>query len=462
MSDSPAAEVDTSTTESEIPPDHTLRITYIDDTDDVPPEVSLDAVRNAIGDLTAMANITVCDAGERTLKHIADAQQYRENVFFLVPPERSTDIDTFADVFGLNILALPTVNPSRSTLTECLFTVISDHPNSQVIISPTAFLQGATSNETVTPATGVPTPYHDVETLVGIPAYNEEASIADIVADAAQHADEVLVVDDASSDNTAEEAVTAGATVVQHGENRGYGGSLNTIFDRAARRDPAHLIIIDGDGQHDPSDIPDSISAQQQTGADIVISSRFETGSETELPIYRRAGLAVVNTLTNLSMGVIRRDSWIRDTQSGFRTYNRHAIQSIDQDDMIGDGMSASTDILYHAHRHDYTIEEIGTTIEYDVEDPSSHSPITHGLTLVMNILRTIERDRPVTSLGIPGFVCSFVGLGLGYWTVSNYLSTGVFSIGLAVSSSFFGLLGVFACFTAIILHSLSTHHPGK
>ena len=141
------------------------------------------------------------------------------------------------------------------------------------------------------------------------------------------------------------------------------------------------------------------------------------------MPFYRRFGLAVVNGLTNLSMGVVRKRSRVRDTQSGFRAYNERAIESLATDSSIGDHMNASTDILYHAHQHDYELEEVGTTINYDVDDASSHHPLSHGLVLVSNILKTVERDRPITSLGIPGFVSAFAGLGFGYWTFSNYIS---------------------------------------
>ena len=165
-----------------------------------------------------------------------------------------------------------------------------------------------------------------------------------------------------------------------------------------------HLVILDGDGQHDASDIPKLVAEQQRSDVDIVIGSRFADGSETEMPFYRRFGLAVVNGLTNLSMGVVRKRSRVRDTQSGFRAYNEQAIESLATDSSIGDHMNASTDILYHAHQHDYEIEEVGTTINYDVDDANSHHPLSHGLVLVSNILKTVERDRPITSLGIPGF----------------------------------------------------------
>lgn len=297
----------------------------------------------------------------------------------------------------------------------------------------------------------------ELEVLVAIPAYNEARTIGSVVESAMRHADDVVVVDDGSSDETVENAQAAGATVIEHGTNKGYGGALKTAFVEAQRAGAAHLVILDGDGQHDPDDIPALIEHQLENDSEIVIGSRFEEGSETELPLYRSIGLRVVNSLTNLSLGVVRKRSRIADTQSGFRAYNRDAIASLATDEGIGNHMGASTDILYHAHQQGYDVSEMGTTIDYQVEDASSQNPLSHGLQLVNNILRTVERERPVTVLGVPGFVSAVIGLGFGYATFSNYISTGVFPLGLALVSVFFTLAGIFAAFTAIILHSLET-----
>ena len=296
-------------------------------------------------------------------------------------------------------------------------------------------------------------------TLIAIPAYNEACSIQDVVTEARQYADGVLVVDDGSEDETAKLAREAGAAVVEHGRNRGYGGSLKTIFEEARRSQVAHLVVLDADGQHDPSDVPRLVERQRESEAEIVIGSRFAEGAKTDAPLYRRAGLFVVNALTNLSLGVVRSRSRVRDTQSGFRAYSSDAVRSLSEDGGIGDHMGASTDILQHAHREGYDIEEVGTTVEYQVENGSNQNPVSHGVTLVMNLLRTIEQQRPVTVLGIPGFVSAFLGLGFGYWTFSTYIQSGVFPLGLAVTSSFFGLAGIFACFTAIILHALNQQY---
>jgi glycosyltransferase involved in cell wall biosynthesis len=294
--------------------------------------------------------------------------------------------------------------------------------------------------------------------LVAIPAYNEASAIGGVVRQAREYADAVLVVDDGSDDDTAERAAEAGALVSEHGRNRGYGAALKTAFGAAQRLDTAHLVVIDGDGQHDPADIPALVETQERTAANLVIGSRFVDGVVSNAPLYRRAGLTVINVLTNLSMGVVRASSRVSDTQSGFRAYDREAIETLAADPAIGDWMSASIDILYHAHHRDYAIEEVPVEVSYDVENASTHAPVSHGVALVRNILKTIERERPLTALAVPGFSITFGGLGFGYWAATNYVQSGTFPFGLALMAVFLTLLGIFACFTAIVLHSLSTY----
>lgn len=227
----------------------------------------------------------------------------------------------------------------------------------------------------------------EFELMVGIPAYNEERSIASIVTAAAAYADTVLVIDDGSQDETSQRARRAGATVVTHERNRGYGGALRTLFDTAHAADVDHLVILDGDGQHDASDIPKLVETQRATGAEIVIGSRFVDGADSKLPLYRRFGLTVVNTLTNLIMRLQYSRIGVSDTQSGFRAYDREAIKTIAETDDLGYGMEASLDLLFHAAQREYEIEEVPSTINYDIEDGSTHNPITHGLSLVWRIV---------------------------------------------------------------------------
>ena len=301
-------------------------------------------------------------------------------------------------------------------------------------------------------------PQHEPNVLVAIPAFNESETISQVITEAKRYADEVLVVDDGSDDDTASVARDAGAEVLAHERNSGYGYTLKTCFSAALDRGAQTLVILDADGQHDPADIPKLVERLEGSDAEIVIGSRFVHDGDSDLPIYRRLGLKVINVLTNLSMGVIRSRSWVADTQSGFRAYGPAAIESLAHDTSITHRMGASTDILHHAHEHDYGIAEVGTTVSYSVENASSHHPVSHGLTLVSNLLKTIERERPITVFGVPGFLLTLLGFVLGYWSVANYVSTETFPAGIAVAAVFVIIVGLLACFTAIILHSLTVH----
>lgn len=414
-------------------------------------------------DLPALGLIADDDFG--VIQNLMDATDLGIDTYLVDTPDSHPVIERLARRLGATTITAPIEDPSTDDLENVLSTYAQADSAPGIIIPDDSatpidlerslqrqdegsfIVEPVTEKETQAPAI-----------LVAIPAYNEAKTIADVVQEARRFASKVIVVDDGSTDETVWEAKSAGAEVIRHEQNKGYGSSLQTAFNEAAERNADHLVILDGDGQHDPTDIPTAIDCQMTTDADIVIGSRFGEGSNTKLPLYRRFGIEVVNTLTNLTMGVVRPRSWVRDTQSGFRTYNEHAIESLSEDSTIGDGMSASTDILHHAHHHGLDIEEFGTTVNYDVENASSQNPLSHGVTLVMNLVQTIERDRPITTLGIPGFLSSFVGLGFGYWTFHHYIQSGTFPIGLAVTSTFFALAGIFACFTAIILHSLNTH----
>jgi hypothetical protein len=284
-----------------------------------------------------------------------------------------------------------------------------------------------------------------------MPAYNEGGTVGGVVTAVAPYADSVLVVDDGSRDDTALEADRAGAHVVHHSTNRGYGGALKTIFREAAARNADHLVVIDADGQHNPGDIPRLVAAQIETGANVVIGSRFTTGAATDAPLYRRFGLWVINGLTNLSLGAYRAADRLSDAQSGFRAYDTRATRSLAADETIGDCMAASLDILYHVHRNGYTTAEVGTTITYDVEHASTQNPITQGFDLVSAIFVTTVRDRPLFALGAPGVVVLLFGL-----LVPLFLLAPIASVALLGAFSLLSLCGVGLCGVGLHRH-LST-----
>lgn len=295
--------------------------------------------------------------------------------------------------------------------------------------------------------------------VAGIPAYNEADTIGTVVRQVSEYVDEVIVVDDGSSDLTAHNAKDGGATVISHEINQGYGGALKTLFKEADDRDVEHLVILDADDQHDAADIPRLLSAQTEQNAQIVIGNRFGGTSSTVMPLYRRFGLEVINWMVNLSLWNLGPEERIRDAQSGYRVYDSRAISLLTDDSTkLDDQMSASIDILYCAHENDLEIAEIGTTIEYDVSNANTHNPFLQGLNVVNHVIRRLEQKRPITVLGIPGFLVALAGTGVGYWMVSRSITEGSFSPGLASVSAILVLIGIFSSFTSIILHSLNTH----
>lgn len=165
----------------------------------------------------------------------------------------------------------------------------------------------------------IATPVRHVIAIV--PALNEAASIADVVRATLAHVDEVIVVDDGSTDATAELAATAGATVLSHPRRLGVGAAIASGLSRAAANGATAVVQVDGDGQHDPSSVP-TLLAAIDAGADLVVGTRFETGFD--MGFARRAVTAA------FAWTISRRlNTRISDPTSGFRAFSRRAVAEL-------------------------------------------------------------------------------------------------------------------------------------
>jgi len=416
-------------------------------------------------DRPALGTVATADNADQIARVVLRGLQYGTGVLVACGIDSETDAVRFARLLGADVV--PVEEPSsdeavREALESAARSLgypglaVSRRTDRRVDYPATLDRFEANEDEFAVTAALEQADESADRTLVAIPAYEEADTVGDVVREADRVADVVLVVDDGSGDGTAAAAEAAGASVVRHDRNRGYGAALQTAFSEADSRDVDRLVTLDGDGQHDPTDVERLVERHRETGANVVIGSRFVGDGAAEIPRYRRFGIGVINVLTNLSFGVVRRASWIGDTQCGFRLYDREAIHSLATTAALGDHMSASTDILLHVHRRDYDVEEVGVVVDYDVADGSTVDPVSHGYVLVANILKTVERTRPLTALVLPGFLTTLGGAGLGYWGARSYLLTGRLPFDLSIAAFCFVLVGFLAVFTGIVLHSLN------
>jgi glycosyltransferase involved in cell wall biosynthesis len=257
----------------------------------------------------------------------------------------------------------------------------------------------------------------------------------------------VIVVDDGSSDSTADIAEAMGAHVIRHPKNRGYGGALQTCFKTARELSADRMVIIDSDGQHDPAEIPQLLGPLNED-FDVVIGSRFINGNGKNVPIYRKIGMKVLNAMTNMGS-----ENKVSDTQSGLRAYGRKAIEKIN---INTNNMSAGSEILMQINDNHLKIKEVEIQCSYDVERASTQNPVSHGFGVMFGILQQIEFKKPLYFLTLPGIIMVILGLGLGLFYLKNWISGGQLPFGPSLLMIFITLIGVFSVFTGIILHSIS------
>ena len=279
-----------------------------------------------------------------------------------------------------------------------------------------------------------------------IPAYNEESHIENLIKSAKNHVDSVVVCDDGSTDNTANIAKNAGAIVISHKRNKGYGASVISLFNYARENDVDSMITIDGDGQHNPDQIPLLLNTMSQHNVDVVIGSRF-LNQNIEAPGYRQRGIKIITSTANYGT-----DLKVSDSQSGFRSYSKIAINAIHPTE---EGMSVSTEILLKISNKGLSLAEVPITISYD-GDTSQHHPVSHGVSVLANTIKHVSIKHPLQFYGISGIILISIGLILGGLFLDGYLNNQVILYGMMVGSVVLFLLGSILSVTAIILFSMA------
>lgn len=279
-----------------------------------------------------------------------------------------------------------------------------------------------------------------------IPAYNEENTISDLVKSAKKFVDKVIVCDDGSTDDTLNNAKLAGAEIISHKKNQGYGAAITTLFDYCRMQNADVMITLDGDGQHDPNQIPILLDTISQHSVDVVLGSRF-LDNNTDTPGYRKRGIKIITSAANFGA-----DFKVSDAQSGFRAYSKSAINAIHPTEQ---GMAVSTEILLKISNKGLSLAEVPITTSYD-GDTSEQNPVPHGISVLMNTIKYVSIRHPIKFYGIPGFVSIIAGLVCSILFLDAYLNDQIIFYGSLLGAVVLLLFGAILSVTAIILFSMA------
>ena len=244
--------------------------------------------------------------------------------------------------------------------------------------------------------------------IVAIPCLNEEQFIGDIVTSARAFADMVIVIDDGSTDHTSEAAQAAGAHVIRHKAKQGAGAAIRSAVKAAKKYDADVLVTLDGDGQHNPDEIPQVLAPILRGEADLVIGSRFlqpnlnksqqiSTNLNKSQPIsinlnhapkYRKFGIDVITWLYNFGSKVR-----VSDSQSCFRAHSRRLIEAIN---ITENGFSFSVQVLIQARKKGFVIKEVPVSCIYHSQS-STINPLRHGFGVVFSVIKLRLRNEFLT-----------------------------------------------------------------
>ncbi|MEQ8172593.1 MAG: glycosyltransferase family 2 protein, partial [Candidatus Eremiobacterota bacterium] len=208
-------------------------------------------------------------------------------------------------------------------------------------------------------------------------AYNEEKHIKEVIEGTKKHVNTVLVVDDCSTDRTSEEVKKTDALYIRHDKNKGKGGALRTGFSYFIENQYDAIVTIDGDGQHDPEEIPALIEAL--LSYDIIIGTRSKLGT----------GMPLIRIFTNFTCSLIvsiLAFTWIKDTQSGYRVIKQQVLKNMP---LVSNRFNLESELLIRAGRRRYKIGAVPVKTIYG-DEKSKMNPIKDPLRFVGLVFKSI------------------------------------------------------------------------
>jgi hypothetical protein len=183
-----------------------------------------------------------------------------------------------------------------------------------------------------------------------------------------------------------------------------------------------------------------------------LLKKRFVIGSRelNQMPRLRQAGRLVLDYVT------ARGGHVTTDSQSGFRALSRQAIEALQAKNLRANGFEIESDMLLAVRDSPLKIAEVPINCTYDVEEPSTKNPVSHGVGVLGRIIHTIAEGRPLLYIGFPGVVLIMIGFYFGLTLLRQYNQQGYFSLPYTMLAGFFIIVGVLGVFIGLVLNVIS------
>ena len=229
--------------------------------------------------------------------------------------------------------------------------------------------------------------FNDKKFLTALPVFNEVDTVDAVLNEVTWYSHDVLVVDDGSSDGTAQRLAARDDVIVfTHQQNRGYGAALSTAFKFAIDNGYDYLVTIDCDGQHEPQRIRQFVTACHETGADIISGSRYLKAfdADTPPPVERRKINYEITKSLNEKL-----DFELTDTFCGFKAYSTDALKKLKIKET---GYAMPLELWVQAACHKLTVKEIAVPLIYLDESRTFGGPLDDGNTRLNHYYDVINR----------------------------------------------------------------------
>ncbi|MEM2137966.1 MAG: glycosyltransferase family 2 protein [Candidatus Anstonellaceae archaeon] len=276
-----------------------------------------------------------------------------------------------------------------------------------------------------------------------VPAYNEEKTVGSLVISAKKYGI-VIVADDGSIDRTAEVAKAAGAEVVTHQKNMGYGAALKTLAQAGLATGADVFVFIDADYQHDPEEIAKVAAPVLSGTADVCVGSRF-LGKMVNQPAYRKEGVRLLNGISKIRAG----GKEAVDFQCGFRAFSRQALEGARINE---DGYGGGAEMLALAIRNGAKVVQVPVTIRYYGKRGIGFA---QGAGLLGGLVEKMAKRKPLVFFGGAGLLLLLASGALGIFVARTFYASGVLPFGSAFLTVFSGVAGLILILIGINLYTL-------